>query len=208
MSDPRIAKSLDVLRSQMNATFPGRNKANDGWIGDPRHQAGKSEHNPDRSGVVRALDITNDPAVGLLSDKIAHSLVESRDARILYVISNARISNSTVQDWAWRPYSGSNPHDHHFHISVVATPALYDSVTPWVFDGKRQTIAGPVQNRHPTLRRGTSGADVKYLQRMLGLPDTGEFDSRTEQAVIDFQRKYGLVPDGVVGIYTWTVLEK
>lgn len=208
MSDPRIAKSLDKLRSQMNETFPGRNKANDGWIGDVRHQAGKSEHNPDRNGVVRALDITNDPATGLLSDKVAHSLVDSRDPRILYVISNARISNSTVQDWAWRPYGGTNPHDHHFHVSVVPAPALYDSVEPWKFDGSKNTIAGPVHQPRPTLRRGTSGADVKYLQRMLGLPDVGDFDSKTEQAVMDFQRKTGLVPDGVVGIYTWGMIEK
>lgn len=214
MSDWRVAKSLAVLRDQINAAFPGRDKSSDGTLGDARHAVTKSEHNPDANGVVRAMDISNDPAHGVVSDKIAHALIDSRDPRILYVISNARIANSTVQDWAWRPYGGSNPHDHHFHISVVANPARYDSTEPWKAIGALPP-AGPAGStpvlpkpRRSTIRRGATGADVAYLQRMLGQPDTGAFDSRTEQAVIDFQRKTGLVPDGIVGPYTWGMIEK
>lgn len=47
MASPRIAKSLAVLRSQVDAMAPARAKDNDGWLGDARHQATKSEHNPD-----------------------------------------------------------------------------------------------------------------------------------------------------------------
>lgn len=119
----RIAKSLDVLRSQINAAYPGRKKSSDGWLGDARHRATQSEHNPDEDGVVRALDITNDPAHGVYARQIADAIVVSRDPRILYIISNAEIvrsyprSGSTV--WRWAPYFGKNPHTEHVHFSVT-----------------------------------------------------------------------------------------
>lgn len=131
MASWRDAKSLDTLLDQVNAAYPGRDKSNDGTIGDERHQAEHSEHNPDENGVVRARDITNDPAHGLVSRKLAESLVASRDPRILYVISNAEINSSVTSPWKWRPYNGSNPHREHMHLSVVANPTLYDSTKPW-----------------------------------------------------------------------------
>lgn len=127
----RLAKSLDVLRRQIDEKWPNRSKANDGTIGDTAHASRKSEHNPDANGVVRALDITNDPAHGVSSDAIAHALIDSKDPRILYIISNGRIANSQVSSWVWRPYNGSNPHDRHFHISVVPDSHLYDSTLEW-----------------------------------------------------------------------------
>jgi len=127
----RPAKSLDVLRYQINSAFPGRNKASDGTIGDAAHAKSKSEHNPDANGVVRALDITHDPDKGVDCGRIIDAMVASRDPRILYVIWNRRICSSVVQPWKWRGYSGSNPHDKHFHLSVVESPALYDNEGPW-----------------------------------------------------------------------------
>lgn len=127
----RPAKSLDVLRYQINSAFPGRNKASDGTIGDAAHAKSKSEHNPDANGVVRALDITHDPAHGVDCGRIIEAMVASRDPRILYVIWNRRICSSVKQPWVWRPYTGSNPHDKHFHLSVVESPALYDNEEPW-----------------------------------------------------------------------------
>lgn len=64
----------------------------------------------------------------------------------------------------------------------------------------------------PTLRRGSSGQDVKDLQVLLQkqgysiVPD-GVFGARTEQAVRSFQSSYGLMADGVVGAQTWAALE-
>lgn len=128
----RLAKSLEQLRSQVDAAFPGRDKSSDGTIGDERHAATKSEHNPDANGVVRAMDISHDPAHGLDARALAEALVASRDPRILYVISNAEINSSVKAPWTWRPYTGVNAHRHHVHISVVEDPARYDDANPWL----------------------------------------------------------------------------
>jgi hypothetical protein len=125
----RIAKSLDTLRAQVNIAYPGRSKSSDGWIGDAAHRARKSDHNPNQAGVVQALDITHDPAHGLDAGKLAQSLLDSHDERIKYVISNRRIGYSS--DWQWRPYSGTNAHTQHCHVSVKDAAVLYDDPRRW-----------------------------------------------------------------------------
>lgn len=129
----RAAKCLLTLKDQINAAYPTRIKTDDGILGDARHAAEHSEHNPDKNGVVRAIDISNDPAHGADSDEMAKAIVASRDRRILYMISQRRICSSVVKPWVWRPYSGTDPHVGHFHLSVVDDPALYDSTNPWSF---------------------------------------------------------------------------
>ena len=55
---------------------------------------------------------------------------------------------------------------------------------------------------------GASGAEVERLQERLrefGFYDgeiTGEFDEKTKDSVISFQKSEGLTPDGFVGIMT------
>jgi len=148
----RPAKSLDVLRAQINAAYPGRKKASDGTIGDAAHAATKSEHNPDANGVVRALDITHDPDRGVDCGKIIDAIVASRDPRILYVIWNRRICSSVVQPWKWRAYGGSNPHDKHFHLSVVDDPAVYDNESPWSIGVVLVTDAAPPRPTRPPVK--------------------------------------------------------
>lgn len=131
----RVAKSLLVLRSQVNAKFPSRAKGWDGTIGDEAHASRASDHNPwvheGGMGIVTAMDITHDPLHGVDSYKMAEQLRLSRDPRIKYIISNRRICSSEVAAWTWRPYSGTNPHDHHVHVSVKADKAHYDEEAPW-----------------------------------------------------------------------------
>lgn len=127
----RIAKALATLRAQIDAEAPERDRSNDGWIGDASHQARKSDHNPNSAGVVTALDITHDPAHGIDAGALAETLRASHDARIKYLISNGRIASSKVSPWVWRPYTGSNAHEKHVHISVMGDPALWDDTRPW-----------------------------------------------------------------------------
>jgi hypothetical protein len=144
----RLAKSLETLRDQVNAKWPGRDKSSDGTIGDASHQATNSDHNPNSAGVVTAMDITHDPAHGLDARKLAETLVASRDPRIKYIISNAQIVSSTVSPWQWRPYTGANAHRAHVHISVAGD---YDDTRPWHLGGT--PVAVPGRNTNITATR-------------------------------------------------------
>lgn len=71
-------------------------------------------------------------------------------------------------------------------------------------DGK----AEPTKIYYPTLRRGAKGDLVTQLQRFLAqdgssLAIDGIFGPGTQSAVRAFQKKYGLLVDGVVGPQTW-----
>lgn len=70
---------------------------------------------------------------------------------------------------------------------------------------------GVIYMNHPILRRGSSGDAVVELQNLLngygyGLNPDGKFGAKTEEAVKDYQRKNGLVADGIVGDATWSML--
>lgn len=58
-----------------------------------------------------------------------------------------------------------------------------------------------------TLKKGCRGDDVKKLQRALKLYEDGIFGKLTEEAVKQFQSKYGLVADGIVGPHTWALIQ-
>ena len=71
-----------------------------------------------------------------------------------------------------------------------------------------------VQNTtvRPTLSLGSTGEDVKDLQKVLNgtvadLAVDGVFGKQTQEAVMAFQKQYGLSPDGIVGPNTWTVID-
>lgn len=69
----------------------------------------------------------------------------------------------------------------------------------------------PQASTRPTLRRGSKGPDVVYLQQRLSaqgywLTADGSFGPATESAVRSFQRSNGLSADGVVGPMTWAAL--
>ena len=63
-----------------------------------------------------------------------------------------------------------------------------------------------------TLRRGSSGDAVRFIQSELnkvdnaGLTVDGQFGARTESAVEAFQQRSGLKVDGIVGSQTWAAL--
>ena len=123
MPKPRLSKAAEQLRSEINTKYPKRDKRSDGWIGDTAHNARKSDHNPDKNGWVRAVDIDSDLVKGsnkeswLLAEQIKMIALKG-DKRISYIIHQQRIASSK-QNWAWRVYKGSNPHISHLHISFT-----------------------------------------------------------------------------------------
>jgi hypothetical protein len=118
---PKLCAAGVQLRDQVDTWFPDGRTASDGWVGDSRHSARKSDHNPDANGWVRAIDI--DSGLGspegisaYLADQIR--VAGKTDKRISYVIHNGRIC-SKILNWKWRKYNGINPHTKHIHISFT-----------------------------------------------------------------------------------------
>ena len=122
---PTLCKAGQQLREQFDDTFPNRDRSSDGWIGDTRHSARPSDHNPDaKTGVVRAIDVDRDVSGSAKPDlmpDIADQIrlaAKAGDKRIAYVIFEGRIASSRM-GWRWRKYTGSNPHNKHCHISFT-----------------------------------------------------------------------------------------
>ena len=85
-----LAAAGVTLRNQINEAFPGRDKASDGWIGDAAHQARVSDHNPDRRGIVHAIDVDEDLAKKVDARELADELVElARTGVFLYTGAGA-----------------------------------------------------------------------------------------------------------------------
>ena len=80
----------------MDDAFSSRSRASDGWIGDTRHAARPSDHNPTAEGIVRAIDIDSDlrdhkSAAYDLADQLR--LLARRDKRISYIIFDGKIAS-------------------------------------------------------------------------------------------------------------------
>jgi len=208
----RVANSLVQLRKQVNEAFTERDKSSDGSIGDTRHSLRKSDHNPNANGVVTALDIDRDFNDGHDGRELVSALVASKDPRIKYIIFERQIS-VTGDVTRWKPYHGSNAHNHHVHISVSATPKLYDDASPWKLNFKAKAPLAPPTPLPRLFKRGSRGDGVKALQTALierGLIPKGKADGvfgpKTEIAVKHFQSANRLMPDGVAGTMTLKAL--
>lgn len=145
-----LAASLVSLKAAVDAHWPGRDKRSDGGIGDPRHQAegSASDHNPWLDNTVRAYDFTvTQPALGIHGVDGAWLAEQLRlagaagDRRLVgvsgnvddngYVIYNRQI---TAPDFSrWVPYTGTDQHTSHVHVSVTRLQAGFEDGSPWAF---------------------------------------------------------------------------
>lgn len=188
-----LAKSLDTLRTQLNSTYPFRSKASDGTIGDAAHALTPSEHNPDRNGVVRAIDITQDPAHGLDIQQLANSLVASRDSRILYLVANKRII-SPASNWQWQAYGGADPHTNHIHLSVNdnhANTNLWkigeqETMTPYALNLLSQIAWNAAVNGSDPFVTSYTGKDIERVLEDV-LKSSANVVQRTKAANYDKQ---------------------
>ncbi|GAA2705164.1 peptidoglycan-binding protein [Micromonospora olivasterospora] len=198
-----LAPVLRVLREEINARWPHRDRGSDGWIGDAAHQARQSDHNPDRDdSSVNALDVDVDGIDPLLVVRqcIAHPSTQ-------YVIHN-RVIWSRSRGFAAARYTGSNPHTKHLHVSVSHQRVLEDSTRSW---GIATSTARRLGDR--VLRLECRGGDVRELQTLanrLGarLVVDGVFGPRTNAWVRSFQKAHALELDGIVGPATLAALRK
>jgi peptidoglycan hydrolase-like protein with peptidoglycan-binding domain len=205
----RLAKSLEVLRDQLNEAHPNRDRASDGSIGDEAHASRQSDHNPNFSGVVTAIDITHDPR-NLDGAVLSRQLI--KDPRTKYVIFAGKIYRTYKPQLDWATYTGPNGHFHHVHISVSADAGKYDDAAPWSLGaGDPLATACGSDPARRILKRGDKGPAVVELQGILGMPvDTidGIFGPATEHAVREFQSANHLRIDGIAGPKVYAMLFK
>lgn len=112
--------SIAVLR-EATALRPKRKKASDGLLPSAAHvkQSPNSDHN-----TGYAVDLTHDPANGI--DCVDMFVKLQEDKRVKYLIFQGKIwseHNGVL------PYSGSNPHNKHLHISIKEGQG--NNINPW-----------------------------------------------------------------------------
>lgn len=211
----KLASSLVKLRKQVDAAFPKRRKNNDGWIGDRAHANRVSDHNPDRNGIVHAIDITHDPANGVDCNKISAAIIASKDPRVKYLIWNRRIVSPSITPWKWRKYVGTNPHSMHMHVSVFTKND--EDTADWTIGlGVGKEPEQPPKVAGTILKKDSKGTLVRKLQSELNrvfpayskLAVDGDFGIKTEKVVRIFQRNAGIASDGIVGQQTLITLRR
>jgi len=128
---------------------------------------------------------------------------------------------------AWRVYDkptiGSAPGGDWFHVEIA--PAYADNADYYVQAFATATKGAPAPKMAPApatkgldmspsgglffaypgkpVVKGSKGDSVKLVQAVVGAKPDGDFGSKTEQAVMAWQRANGLKPDGIVGPITW-----
>ena len=115
--------AIAVLR-QATAIKPSRKKTSDGLLPSAAHikQSPTSDHN-----TGYAVDLTHDPESGVDCSDIFEKLKE--DKRVKYLIFNKKIWSKDKARLGNRPYTGSNPHTKHLHISI--NDGCGDDTSPW-----------------------------------------------------------------------------
>ena len=148
-----LCKGGARLRDQIDRRWPKRDKRSDGWIGDSAHAARKSDHNPNKAGIVHAIDITENLGKGKNRNgrsarRLANELLEYAASglpgsnRLKYVVYENRIASGTYKRsfWTWR--SGSYAHTAHIHVSFTSKADR---------DGTAYPL--PILTRSPALKR-------------------------------------------------------
>lgn len=130
---------LRSILAEADRIAPGRSHASDGTIGDATHAASESDHNPDESGCVHAVDVTNDPGNGFDAwaegQGIARRIQGGHETRIKYLVAfdgdKDMIFNPSVAMW-WRQNGRTPKADHasHLHVSILYTVVAETSTAP------------------------------------------------------------------------------
>jgi hypothetical protein len=196
---PYLAHSLSNLRAEVDARWPKRDKSSDGWVGDTSHQTRPSDHNPAKSGVVRALDIT---AKGI--NPLVVVSAAKKHPSTAYVIYNGVIWSRTYSFKA-REYLGTNQHKTHIHVSILHTIPAEKNNRRWLVAG---VWSAPKYGGKKDFVVGAKGPQVKVVQIALGRPATGTMNAGDVRAVKRYQRLHPKLwpADGVVGPLTYASL--
>lgn len=133
------APACTAALKEATAKWPTRRRNSDGICASPKHTKANpnSDHEPhvvhQKVAYATAFDLSDDKANGCDADALVEYLRLKRDPRIKYVIAERRMYSSYPTSrypaWTWRPYTGSNPHSSHVHVSIHPQ-AIFD-VSEW-----------------------------------------------------------------------------
>ena len=137
----RLCKGGVTLRDQVNRKWRKRDKRSDGWIGDRAHASRASDHNPNKAGVVHAIDIDENMGKGRnrngrTAKRLANQLLDYAASglpgakRLKYVVYENRIASGTYRKtfWSWR--HGNWGHEAHIHVSFTSAADRDGTVFP------------------------------------------------------------------------------
>jgi len=155
-----------ALKALVLAAYPGTT----GSIGRSCDSGGSSEHHEGRAldWMVSAdtqAELAEDLLAWLLAeDSYGHGHAMARRLGVMYIIWNREVWRAYDPGQGWQPYSGSNPHTDHVHISMSWDGAWQDTTWSTGADvGMRldqarfaATWRGPAQL--DVFRRGATGA--------------------------------------------------
>ena len=125
----RLCKGGVTLRDQIDRRWPKRDKSSDGWIGDRAHASRASDHNPNKAGVVHAIDIDENLgtyANGRTARLLANQLLDYAASglpgakRLKYVVYEGRISSGTYRRTWWKWRGSGHGHEAHLHVSFTS----------------------------------------------------------------------------------------
>lgn len=198
-----IALTLLVLRGELDALYPGRDRRSDGLIADSHH-ASTSDHYPhddpadaDPTRWVCALDFDNDIGVaGVNAWTICNELSAKKLAgglpQLKYLVSGIPGSGRDLifsdqlgrSAWAWRDKGSSDHVDHHGHVSVYNTAQSRNVQSLWL--AKNAAVVPPI------LWQPLKGSTVKTGLVTITLDDKG----RGWKDVCAFNQFVALTPHG------------
>lgn len=129
------------LRDQIDRRWPKRDKRSDGWIGDQAHSLRASMHNPDKTGVVFALDIDENLGTGLgrqgrtakvLADQLLAYAASNLPGhgRIMHVVYEDQVASGTYKKHFWQWRGKGYGHTNHIHISFTELARRDSTIFP------------------------------------------------------------------------------
>ena len=206
-----------LVRPKRGKTSPsvhGTSRALDlGWTNDGGKYQGWGEHDP----VVAFCN-------WMTTDEVAEAL---RLEMLLDYWPKPYGRGWACSRWAWRTYSSrmmaGTPGGRWLHLEIspeyVKDGDYYRRTLAELLDGKpipglehvtrpQVELDGDPQLPQPTLRLGSRGPAVRWVQRLVGATADGDYGPRTRRAVTAWQADHPAAgpADGIVGPRTWQAM--
>ncbi len=137
----------------------------------------------------------------------AHPIVYTSARVVTEVLGNLPLGSITesplwvAKPWPWKERTPA----HLYYEGIPTIPQWGDADSYWFYQYQGDALPCPGFSatvdisRFNTVIPGRRSARVSWVQRRLGIPQSGVFDAATTTAVKAFQKQNHLVQDGIIG---------